>query len=69
MAAQGFLLIASYLLVLLMLARPLGSLLARDGERCSLPGLAGVERGPGAWPGSAPRRWAGCSILIAIVLF
>lgn len=29
MAAQGFLLIASFLLVLLVLARPLGSLLAK----------------------------------------
>ncbi|STW45932.1 potassium-transporting ATPase subunit A [Klebsiella pneumoniae] len=44
MAAQGFLLLASYLLVLLVLARPLGMCLARNGERHPLPGLAGVER-------------------------
>ncbi len=45
MAAQGFLLIASFLLVLLVLARPLGSLLARMINDVPLPGLAGVERG------------------------
>ncbi|STS89215.1 potassium-transporting ATPase subunit A [Klebsiella variicola] len=44
MAAQGFLLLASYLLVLLVLARPLGTCLARMVNDIPLPGLAGVER-------------------------
>ncbi|PUW73807.1 potassium-transporting ATPase subunit A, partial [Cronobacter sakazakii] len=44
MAASAFLLIASFLLVLMALAKPLGSLLARliNGE--ALPGVGGVER-------------------------
>ncbi|MBP8542177.1 MULTISPECIES: potassium-transporting ATPase subunit KdpA [unclassified Citrobacter] len=43
MAAQGFLLIASFLLVLFVIARPLGFGLARLINNTSLPGLAGVE--------------------------
>ena len=42
MAAQGFLLIASFLLVLFIIARPLGFGLARLINNTSLPGLAGV---------------------------
>ncbi|MGV7094082.1 potassium-transporting ATPase subunit KdpA [Siccibacter turicensis] len=44
MAASAFLLIASFLLVLLILAKPLGSGLARFIEGLPLPGLAGIER-------------------------
>lgn len=44
MAAQGFLLIASFLLVLFVVARPLGSGLARLINDTSLPGLTGIER-------------------------
>ncbi|EFE08263.1 potassium-transporting ATPase subunit KdpA [Citrobacter youngae] len=44
MAAQGFLLIASFLLVLFVIARPLGFGLARLINNTSLPGLAGAER-------------------------
>ncbi|EDU6112940.1 potassium-transporting ATPase subunit KdpA [Salmonella enterica subsp. enterica serovar Splott] len=44
MAAQGFLLIASFLLILLVLAKPLGSGLARLIAAVPLPGVAGVER-------------------------
>ncbi|EMZ6376474.1 potassium-transporting ATPase subunit A [Shigella sonnei] len=44
MAAQGFLLIATFLLVLMVLARPLGSGLARLINDIPLPGTAGVER-------------------------
>ncbi|EAQ5771836.1 potassium-transporting ATPase subunit KdpA [Salmonella enterica subsp. enterica serovar Senftenberg] len=44
MAAQGFLLIASFLLILLVLAKPLGSGLARLIAAVPLPGMAGVER-------------------------
>ena len=45
MAAQAFLLIASFLLVLFILARPLGSLLARLIANVSLPGTATGENG------------------------
>ncbi|EMF0717669.1 potassium-transporting ATPase subunit KdpA [Citrobacter freundii] len=44
MAAQGFLLIASFLLVLFVVARPLGSGLARLINDTPLPGLTGIER-------------------------
>lgn len=44
MAAQGFLLIASFLLILFVLARPLGAGLARLINNIALPGTAGVER-------------------------
>ncbi len=44
MAAQGFLLIASFLLVLFVVARPLGSGLARLINDIPLPGLTGIER-------------------------
>ncbi|EKY5005125.1 potassium-transporting ATPase subunit KdpA [Citrobacter amalonaticus] len=44
MAAQGFLLIASFLLILFLLARPLGAGLARLIGNHSLPGTARVER-------------------------
>lgn len=44
MTAQGFLLIATFLLVLMVLARPLGSGLARLINDIPLPGTAGVER-------------------------
>ncbi|CDL52534.1 Potassium-transporting ATPase A chain (TC 3.A.3.7.1) [Klebsiella pneumoniae ISC21] len=62
MAAQGFLLLASYLLVLLVLARPLGMCLARMVNDIPLPAWPGSSASCGAWPGSAPKRWAGCSI-------
>ena len=45
MAAQGFLLIASFLLVLFILARPLGKMLATMIGNVPLPGLARVENG------------------------
>jgi K+-transporting ATPase ATPase A chain len=45
MAAQGFLLIAGFLLVLFVLARPLGTVLARMIGDSPLPGVAGIERG------------------------
>ncbi|ECG8588178.1 potassium-transporting ATPase subunit KdpA [Salmonella enterica subsp. salamae] len=44
MAAQGFLLIASFLLILFILAKPLGSGLARLIVAVPLPGVAGIER-------------------------
>lgn len=44
MAASGFLLIASFLLVLFVVARPLGSGLVRLINNTPLPGVGGVER-------------------------
>lgn len=44
MAAPGFLLIASFLLLLFILAKPLGSGLARLIVAVPLPGVAGIER-------------------------
>jgi len=44
MAAQAFLLIASFMLVLLALARPTGALLAKLIAGAPLPGVGGVER-------------------------
>ena len=44
MAAQGFLLIASFLVMLFVLARPLGAGLALLIGNNSLPGTAGIER-------------------------
>ncbi len=69
MAAQGFLLLASYLLVLLVLARPLGSLLARMINDVPLPGLAGVERGIWRLAGIRRQEMDWRQYLIAIVLF
>ncbi|HHX3398138.1 potassium-transporting ATPase subunit KdpA [Klebsiella aerogenes] len=69
MAAQGFLLIASFLLVLLVLARPLGSLLARMINDVPLPGLAGVERGIWRLAGIRSQEMDWRQYLIAIVLF
>ncbi len=43
MAAQAFLLVAGFLLVLFLLARPLGSLLAKLIAGQPLPGVGMVE--------------------------
>lgn len=43
MAAQGFLLIATFLLVLMVLARPLGSGLARLINDIPLPGTTALS--------------------------
>lgn len=45
MAAQAFLLIAGFMLVLFILARPVGTLLGKMILGAPLPGLAGIERG------------------------
>lgn len=45
MAAQGFLLIASFLLVLMVLARPLGMWLARMINGLPLPGVQTIDAG------------------------
>ena len=52
MAAQAFLLIASFLLVLFLLARPLGTLLAWLIADRSLPGTATLYK----WVMQAPIR-------------
>lgn len=59
MAAQAFLLIASFMLVLMVLARPLGGVLAKMVRGASLAGTGGVEnllwRGLGINP--SPMNW------------
>ncbi|MEW5290595.1 potassium-transporting ATPase subunit KdpA [Erwinia papayae] len=69
MAASAFLLIASYMAVLLILAKPLGSGLARLIDDRPLPGLAGFESLLWRVSGveSQPMDWR--RYLLAILLF
>ncbi len=69
MAAQGFLLIASFLLLLMVLARPTGTLLARMINDTPLPVLAGIERGIWRLSGIRPQEMNWCQYLLAILLF
>lgn len=69
MAAQGFLLIASFLLLLMVLARPTGTLLARMINDTPLPGLAGIERGIWRISGIGTQEMNWCQYLLAILLF
>ncbi|KNC94608.1 potassium-transporting ATPase subunit KdpA [Trabulsiella odontotermitis] len=68
MAAQGFLLIAGFLLVLFILSRPLGTVLARMINDTPLPGLAGVERGIWRLLGVRPQEMGWCQYLVALLL-
>ncbi|SNY79157.1 potassium-transporting ATPase subunit KdpA [Enterobacter sp. CC120223-11] len=67
MAAQAFLLIASFLLVLFLLAKPLGSLLAKLIANTSLPGTATVERGLWRVMGISPSEMNWRQYLFAIL--
>ena len=67
MAAQAFLLIASFLLVLFLLARPLGTLLARLIADRSLPGTATIERGIWRIIGIQPKEMTWQHYLMAIL--
>ena len=69
MAAQGFLLTASFLLLLMILARPTGTLLARMINDTPLPGLAGIERGIWRVSGIGTHEMNWCQYLLAILLF
>ena len=69
MAAQGFLLIASFLLLLMVLARLTGTLLARMINDTPLPVLAGIERGIWRLSGIRPQEMNWCQYLLAILLF
>lgn len=69
MAAQGFLLLASYLLVLLVLARPMGMCLARMVNDIPLPGLAGVERVLWRVAGIRAEEMGWLQYLLALLLF
>ncbi|HHG8773349.1 TPA: potassium-transporting ATPase subunit KdpA [Raoultella planticola] len=69
MAAQGFLLIASFLLLVLVLARLTGTLLARMINDIPLPGLAGIERGIWRIAGIRAQEMSGYQYLFAILLF
>ncbi|WP_061708375.1 potassium-transporting ATPase subunit KdpA [Pseudenterobacter timonensis] len=68
MVAQGFLLIASFLLVLFLLAKPLGTLLARMIANVGLPGVSRIEnalfRTAGIDPGEMNWRQYLLSILL-----
>ena len=68
MAAQAFLLIASFLVVLFVLARPLGSGLARLINNVPLPGTASVEKGIWRVLGIDDREMNWRDYLIAILL-
>lgn len=68
MAAQGFLLIAGFLLVLFVLARPLGTVLARMIGDSPLPGVAGIERGLWRVLGIRTDEMGWCQYLIALLL-
>jgi len=68
MVAQAFLLIASFLLVLLLLARPLGSWLARMINGGALPVIGGVENGIWRVLGINTQEMNWRQYLIAIVL-
>ena len=68
MAASAFLLIASFLLVLMILAKPLGSGLARLIEGTPLPGLAGAERVIWRLSGVRQREMNWREYLLAILL-
>ena len=68
MAAQAFLLIASFLVVLFILARPLGSGLARLINNVPLPGTGSVEKGIWRVLGIEDREMNWRQYLIAILL-
>jgi K+-transporting ATPase ATPase A chain len=67
MAAQAFLLIASFLLVLFILARPLGTVLAKMIVGTPLPGTAKTESVLWRILGIAPREMGWCQYLMAIL--
>ncbi|WP_354692563.1 potassium-transporting ATPase subunit KdpA [Phytobacter sp. RSE-02] len=67
MAAQAFLLIASFLLVLFILARPLGTLLAKMIVGASLPGVSTLETGLWRMMGIDSREMGWFQYLVAIL--
>ncbi len=69
MAAQGFLLIASFLLLLMVLARLTGTLLARMINDTPLPGLAGIEHSIWRLSGIRTQEMNWCQYLLAVLLF
>ncbi|MCS2153452.1 potassium-transporting ATPase subunit KdpA [Scandinavium goeteborgense] len=68
MAAQGFLLIASFLLVLFILARPLGLVLARLIANTPLPGTVRMERGLWRLMGISSQEMNWRQYLLAILM-
>lgn len=67
MAAQAFLLIASFLLVLFILARPLGTLLAKMIVGASLPGVSTLETGLWRMMGIDSREMGWFQYMMAIL--
>ncbi|MRS90187.1 potassium-transporting ATPase subunit KdpA [Enterobacteriaceae bacterium RIT714] len=68
MVAQAFLLIASFLLVLFLLARPLGTWLARMINGVSVPVIGKVEKGLWRVLGITPQEMNWRQYLVAILL-
>ena len=68
MTAQAFLLIGVFLLVLFLLARPLGTLLASMINNVALPGVGTVEKGIWRALGISDREMNWRQYLLAIVL-
>nr|WP_159464343.1 potassium-transporting ATPase subunit KdpA [Scandinavium goeteborgense] len=68
MAAQGFLLIASFLMVLFILARPLGLVLARLIANTPLPGTARIECGLWRLMGISSQEMNWRQYLLAILM-
>jgi K+-transporting ATPase ATPase A chain len=66
---SGIFIIASFLLVLLVLARPLGTCLARMINDIPLPGLAGIERVLWRVAGIRAEEMNWLQYLLAILLF
>ena len=71
MTASAFLLIASFLLVLMLLAKPLGSLLARLIEGGPLPVVGAIEQRLWPWllPGASREEMSWKRYLSALLLF
>ena len=69
MAASAFLLIASFLLVLMLLAQPLGRFLARLIEDAPLPVVGGVEKWLWSFSGVRHEEMGWKHYLFAILLF
>jgi K+-transporting ATPase, A chain len=68
MAAQAFLLLASFLVVLFLLARPMGTLLARMINNVALPVAGSVEKGIWRALGIRDQEMGWCQYLMAILL-
>nr|WP_113865841.1 potassium-transporting ATPase subunit KdpA [Brenneria salicis]NMN90774.1 K+-transporting ATPase ATPase A chain [Brenneria salicis ATCC 15712 = DSM 30166]RBP63493.1 K+-transporting ATPase ATPase A chain [Brenneria salicis ATCC 15712 = DSM 30166]RLM30922.1 potassium-transporting ATPase subunit KdpA [Brenneria salicis ATCC 15712 = DSM 30166] len=69
MAAEAFLLLATFMVVLLVLAQPLGRWMTTMAQDCSLPAMAGVERWIWRLCGVSEGEMCWRQYLYAILLF